>query len=76
MGCSSVMATGNFRYAVEGLFAASAGSTDVFGAMSVAFGAGATIGEFVTELMHAYSLAIPVALLAIVLLRCEQGTFR
>jgi len=39
-------------------------------------GAGAAIGAVVTEkLTRDYSLAIPVALLAIVLLRCEQGAF-
>lgn len=81
MAYSSVMATSNFRQTVEGLFAAFAGSNEarplrrpyVFGTMCVAFGVGAAIGAFVTELTRAYSLAIPVALLAVVLLRCEQG---
>jgi uncharacterized membrane protein YoaK (UPF0700 family) len=78
-GYSSVMATSNFRYAIEGLFAAVAGSPEarpfrrpyVFGAMCIAFGAGAAIGAVVTELTRAYSLAIPVALLVIVLWLCE-----
>ena len=49
---SSVMATSNFRYAIESLFAAFAGSSEarpfrrpyVFGAMCIAFGIGAAIG--------------------------------
>jgi uncharacterized membrane protein YoaK (UPF0700 family) len=77
---SSVMATSNFRQTTEGLFAAFAGSTEdrpfrrpyLFGAMCVAFGIGAAIGAFVTEMTRNYSLAGPVALLAVVLLRCEQ----
>ncbi len=81
---SSVMATSNFRQMIEGLFAAWAGSSEarpfrrpyVFGAMCIAFGAGAAIGATVTEkLTRDYSLAIPVALLATVLLRREQGVF-
>jgi len=83
MAYSSVMATSNFRQTVEGLFAAFAGTSEVrplrrpyvFGTMCVAFGVGAALGAFVTELTRAYSLAIPVALLAVVLLRCEQGIF-
>jgi uncharacterized membrane protein YoaK (UPF0700 family) len=81
MAYSSVMATSNFRYAIEGLFAAFAGSSEarpfrrpfVFGAMCVAFGIGAASGAFVTEMTRAYSLAVPVALLVMVLLRCELG---
>jgi uncharacterized membrane protein YoaK (UPF0700 family) len=45
----------------------------VFGAMCVAFGLGAAIGAFGTEMTRAYSLAVPVTLLVIVLLRCERG---
>jgi uncharacterized membrane protein YoaK (UPF0700 family) len=83
MSYSSVMATSNFRQTIEGLVAASAGPSEsvpyrrpyVFGAMCVAFGAGAAIGAFVTELTRAYSLVIPVALLVVALLRCEQGLF-
>lgn len=78
---SSVMATSNFRYTIEGLFAAFAGSSEarpfrrpyVFGAMCVAFGSGAAIGAIMTEVTRAYSLAVPVALLAIVLLLCDRG---
>jgi uncharacterized membrane protein YoaK (UPF0700 family) len=76
---NSVMVTSNFRQTVEGLFAAFAGSGEarpfrrphVFGTMCAAFGGGAAIGAIVTEMTRAYSLAIPVILLAIVLLRCE-----
>nr|WP_249780228.1 YoaK family protein [Bradyrhizobium sp. dw_411] len=80
---NSVMATSNLRQTIEGLFAALAyvGNREakpfhrpyVFGAMCAAFGAGAAIGAFVTEATRAYSLVIPVLLLVIVLLRCEQG---
>jgi uncharacterized membrane protein YoaK (UPF0700 family) len=74
------MATSNFRYAIEGLFAAFAGSTEarpfrrpyVFGAMCVAFGTGAAIGAGMTEVTRAYCLAIPVTLLMIVFLLCQQ----
>ena len=67
-GYSSVMATSNFRYTIEGLFAAFAGSSEarpfrrpyVFGAMCIAFGVGAAIGAVMTEVTRAYSLAIPV----------------
>jgi uncharacterized membrane protein YoaK (UPF0700 family) len=41
--------------------------------MCVAFGIGAASGAFVTEMTRAYSLAVPVALLVMVLLRCELG---
>jgi uncharacterized membrane protein YoaK (UPF0700 family) len=41
--------------------------------MCIAFGVGAAIGAIMTELTRAYSLAVPVALLAIVLLLCGQG---
>jgi uncharacterized membrane protein YoaK (UPF0700 family) len=78
---SSVMATGNFRNAIEGLFTAFAGSPGsrplrrpyVFGVMCITFGAGAAIGAVMTEVTRAYSLAIPVTLLVIVLLLCEQN---
>jgi uncharacterized membrane protein YoaK (UPF0700 family) len=76
---SSVMATSNFRQTVEGLFAAFAGGRDptlfrrpyVFGTMCIAFGAGAVIGAVVTNMTRAYSLAVPILLLAVVLIRCE-----
>ena len=78
---SSVMATSNFRKSIEGLFAAIAATSVanhfrqpyVFGTICVAFGIGAAFGALVTEKMPAYSLAIPVAVLAAVLLRCELG---
>jgi uncharacterized membrane protein YoaK (UPF0700 family) len=80
---SSVMATSNFRQTIEGLFTAFASREPapfhrsyVFGAMCIAFGAGAAVGAIVTELTRAYSLAIPVVLLAIVLLRCGPGASR
>lgn len=77
---NSVMVTSNFRHTIEGLFAAFAGSSEarpfrrpyIFGAMCIAFGTGAAAGAFATEVTRAYSLAIPVALLLIVLLLCEQ----
>jgi uncharacterized membrane protein YoaK (UPF0700 family) len=79
---SSVMATSNFRYTIEGLFAAFAGSPEprpfrrpyVFGAMCIAFGIGAAIGAVMTKVTRAYSLAIPVTLLLIVLLLCGQSS--
>jgi len=78
---SSVMATSNFRYTIEGLFAAFAGSSEarpfrrpyVFGATCIAFGVGAAIGAIMTEVTRAYSLAVPVVLLVIVLLFCDQS---
>lgn len=83
MSYSSVMATSNFRQTIEGLFAAFAGGSGdrsfrrpyVFGMMCIAFGVGAALGAFVTEWTRAYSLAIPVVLLVIALLRCEEGMF-
>jgi uncharacterized membrane protein YoaK (UPF0700 family) len=77
---NSVMVTSNFRYTIESLFNAFAGNIEprsfrrayVFGVMCVAFGAGAAVGAFATEITRAYSLAVPVTLLAIVLLLCEQ----
>ena len=41
--------------------------------MCVAFGAGAALGAFATEITRAYSLAVPVTLLVIVALLCEQN---
>jgi uncharacterized membrane protein YoaK (UPF0700 family) len=78
---NSVMVTSNFRQTIEGLFAAFASGREaqpfrrpyLFGAMCAAFGAGAAFGAFVTEMTRAYSLAVPVVLLMIVLLRCGQG---
>ena len=77
---NSVMVTSNFRQTIEGLFAAFAGNADagpfrrpyVFGAICIAFGAGAAIGAFGTEFSRAYSLVVPVTLLTFVLLQCER----
>jgi uncharacterized membrane protein YoaK (UPF0700 family) len=78
---NSVMVTSNFRQTIESLFAAFAGNADarplrrpyVFGVICIAFGAGAAIGASATEISRAYSLAVPVTLLTIVLLQCERG---
>jgi len=78
---NSVMVTSNFRQTIEGLFAAFAGNADakpfrrpyVFGAICIAFGAGAAIGALGTEVSRAYSLAIPVTLLVVVAWLCEQN---
>jgi uncharacterized membrane protein YoaK (UPF0700 family) len=83
MAYSSVMATSNFRQTIEGLFAAFAGGSGdrplrrpyVFGMLCIAFGGGAALGALITEWTRAYSLAIPVVLLAVALLRCEEGMF-
>jgi uncharacterized membrane protein YoaK (UPF0700 family) len=85
-GYSSVMATSNFRYTIEGLFAAFAGSSEprklggqsvhrpyVFGAMCIAFGLGAAIGVVMTEVTRAYNPVIPATLLVIVLLLCNRN---
>jgi uncharacterized membrane protein YoaK (UPF0700 family) len=78
---SSVMATNNFRQMIEGLFAAFAGTPSpdrfhrpsLFGVMCVAFGIGAAVGAVVTKHVPAYSLAIPVIILTVVLFRCVRG---
>jgi len=78
---NSAMVTSNFRQTIEGLFAAFAGNADakpfrrpyVFGAICIAFGAGAAIGALGTEVSRAYSLAIPVTLLVVVAWLCEQN---
>jgi uncharacterized membrane protein YoaK (UPF0700 family) len=79
---NSVMVTNNFRQTIEGLFVTFAGHAAarsfrrpyVFGAICIAFGIGAAIGAFVTEISRAYSLAVPVTLLTIVWLQCEYGS--
>ena len=76
---NSVMVTSNFRQTIEGLFAAFAGNADarplrrpyVFGAICVAFGTGAAVGAFGTEVSRAYSLTVPVTLLVVVAWLCE-----
>jgi uncharacterized membrane protein YoaK (UPF0700 family) len=79
---SSVMITGNFRQAIEGAVALAAGDPQaaslvrkscIFIAVCAAFGTGAAVGAFVTERWPAPALAVPAALLLIVLLRCEFG---
>jgi uncharacterized membrane protein YoaK (UPF0700 family) len=78
---NSAMVTSNFRQTIESLFAAIAGNAGmrafrrpyVFGAMCIAFGTGAAFGAFATEFSRAYSLAVPVTLLAVVALLCEQN---
>jgi uncharacterized membrane protein YoaK (UPF0700 family) len=74
------MVTSNFRQTIESLFAAFAGNADarplrrpyLFGVICIAFGTGAAIGASATEISRAYSLAVPVTLLTIVLLQCER----
>ena len=41
--------------------------------MCIAFGMGAAIGPVMTEVTRASSLAIPMTLLVLVLLLCEQN---
>ena len=77
---SSVMATTNLRQTIEGLFIVVSGSPEprpfrrpsVFGAICASFGLGAAIGAYVTLQVPALTLGIPVALLLIVLLICEE----
>jgi uncharacterized membrane protein YoaK (UPF0700 family) len=77
---SSVMATSNFRHAIEGLFVAFAGKAEVppfqkarvFAILCAAFGAGAAVGAFVTTQLPWLALGGPVMLPLIALLRCER----
>jgi uncharacterized membrane protein YoaK (UPF0700 family) len=77
---NSVMVTSNFRQTIEGLFAAFAGNAGarplrrpyVFGTICIAFGTGAAIGAFGTEISRAYSLAVPVTLLVFVAWFCAH----
>jgi uncharacterized membrane protein YoaK (UPF0700 family) len=77
---SSVMATSNLRYSIEGLFGALTGTAErppfrrpyVFALICAAFGTGAAVGACVTTQVPALALGIPVTLLLIALLRCEQ----
>jgi uncharacterized membrane protein YoaK (UPF0700 family) len=77
---NSAMVTSNFRQTIEALFAAFAASSAarafrrpyVFAALCLAFGTGAAVGAFVTGVSRAYSLAVPVTLLVVVALLCEQ----
>ena len=78
---NSVMVTSNFRQTIEGLFAAFAGNGGgrplrrpyVFGVICIAFGTGAAVGAFGTEISRAYSLTVPVTLLVVVAWLCEHG---
>jgi uncharacterized membrane protein YoaK (UPF0700 family) len=77
---SSVMATSNLRHSIEGLFGALVGTAQVrpfrrpyvFAMICAAFGAGAAVGAYTTAQAPALALGIPVTLLLIALLRCEQ----
>ena len=76
---SSVMATGNYRQAIEALFAALSGHNQIgalrrsgiFTGLCVTFGIGAAIGAFVTKQVPAGALGFPITVLLIVLLLCE-----
>jgi uncharacterized membrane protein YoaK (UPF0700 family) len=77
---SSVMATANLRHTIEGAFVAITGSVDphrfrrpgVFAMILTAFGIGAATGAYVTVQVPSLTLGIPVTVLLIALLRCEQ----
>jgi uncharacterized membrane protein YoaK (UPF0700 family) len=77
---SSVMATTNLRQTIESLFVAFTGCTDprpfrrpmVFATILAAFGVGAAMGAYVTVQAPELTLGIPVTVLLIALLRCEQ----
>jgi uncharacterized membrane protein YoaK (UPF0700 family) len=77
---SSVMATTNLRQTIEGFFIAVTGSRDphrfrrpgIFAMILAAFGVGATTSAYVTVQVPTLTLGIPVTLLLIALLRCEQ----
>jgi uncharacterized membrane protein YoaK (UPF0700 family) len=74
---SSVMITGNFRQAIEGLFAVISGQfgllrrSGTFAALCVAFGIGAAVGAYATKGIPDVALGLPVIALLIVLLCCE-----
>lgn len=77
---SSVMATTNLRQTIESLFDAIVGCADprpfrrpmVFATILASFGIGAATGAYVTVQVPALTLGIPVTVLLIALLRCEQ----
>jgi uncharacterized membrane protein YoaK (UPF0700 family) len=77
---SSVMATTNLRQTIESLLDAFVGCADprpfrrpmVFATILAAFGVGAAMGAYVTVQVPALTLGIPVTVLLIALLRCEQ----
>jgi uncharacterized membrane protein YoaK (UPF0700 family) len=78
---SSVMATTNLRQTIESLFVALTGCADprpfrgpmVFATILAAFGVGAAMGAYVTVQSPELTLGIPVTVLLIALLRCEQA---
>ena len=80
MAYSSVMATTNLRHAIDGFFVALTGSVDphrfrrpsVFATILGAFGVGAAMSAYITVHVPALTLGIPVTVLLIALLRCEQ----
>jgi uncharacterized membrane protein YoaK (UPF0700 family) len=80
---SSVMATTNLRQTIEGFFTAITGSADprrfrrpnVFAMILASFGVGAAMSAYVTVQVPALTLGIPVTLLLIALLRCEQRDY-
>jgi len=75
---SSVMITGNLRQAIEGVFAAVYGGSQIgalrrsgiFASLCVAFGAGAAVGAFATKQLPWVALVIPVIILLVVSLFC------
>jgi uncharacterized membrane protein YoaK (UPF0700 family) len=77
---SSVMATTNLRQTIESVFDAFVGCADprpfrrpmVFATILAAFGVGAAMGAYVTVQVPALTLGIPVTVLLIALLHCEQ----
>jgi uncharacterized membrane protein YoaK (UPF0700 family) len=77
---SSVLATSNFRQAVESVFAAFAGTGGpnafrciyVFSLLCIAFGMGAATGAYTTERLPALTLGVPATVLLVALLLCES----
>jgi uncharacterized membrane protein YoaK (UPF0700 family) len=78
---SSVMITGNFRQAIEGVFALTAGDPQIgllrksciYMGVCAAFGTGAAAGAFITERVPTLTLIVPVAALSLVLLLCGRS---
>lgn len=76
---SSVMATGNFRQAIEGLFGTlysdqqtgALRRSGIFAGLCVTFGAGAAVGAILTKQLPQLALGLPVIVLLAVLLLCE-----
>jgi uncharacterized membrane protein YoaK (UPF0700 family) len=77
---SSVMITGNFRQAIEGAFALTAGDKQIglfrksciFMGVCATFGTGAAAGALITERVPTLTLIVPVAALVLVLLLCGR----